>query len=92
VILFQLIVLTLAWASGSMMIAVGADRLFSRWIVGGISPQALPTLSFLISFLMALATGTSWGTMAILFPLILVPTYQASGGDEIIFYSVTAVS
>jgi len=39
---------------------------------------------------MALATGTSWGTMSILFPLILVPTYEASGGDAIIFYSVTA--
>ena len=38
---------------------------------------------------MALATGTSWGTMSILFPLILVPTWQASGGDDIIFYSVS---
>ena len=56
-----LIVLTLAWASGSIMLAVGADRLFSSWIVGGISPEALPTLSFLISLFMALATGTSWG-------------------------------
>jgi len=85
-----LIVLTLAWASGAIMIDVGADRLFSSWIVGGISPEALPTLSFVISFFMALATGTSWGTMSILFPLILVPTYDASGGDAIIFYSVTA--
>ena len=85
-----LIVLTLAWASGSIMIAVGCDRLFSRWIVGGINPEALPTMSFLISFLMALATGTSWGTMSILFPLILVPTYEASNGDALIFYAVTA--
>lgn len=85
-----LIVLTLAWASGSIMIDVGCDRLFSRWIVGGISPDALPTLSFVISFFMALATGTSWGTMSILFPLILVPTYEASGGDDITFYAVTA--
>jgi Na+/H+ antiporter NhaC len=54
-----LIVLTLAWASGGIMVAVGADRLFSRWIVGGISPEALPTLAFLISLFMALATGTS---------------------------------
>jgi Na+/H+ antiporter NhaC len=53
-----LIVLTLAWASGSIMVAVGADRLFSRWIVGGIAPEALPTLSFLISLFVALATGT----------------------------------
>jgi hypothetical protein len=85
-----LIVLTLAWASGSVMTDVGADRLFSRWIVGGVAPEALPTGSFLISFFMALATGTSWGTMSILFPLLLVPTYDASGGDPRIFYSVTA--
>lgn len=85
-----LIVLNLAWAVGAIMQDVGADRLFSRWIVGGIDPQVLPTLSFLISFIMALATGTSWGTMAILFPLLLVPTYDASNGDELIFYATVA--
>jgi hypothetical protein len=85
-----LIVLTLAWASGAIMRSVGADRLFSRWIVDDIEPETLPTLSFIISFFMALATGTSWGTMSILFPLILVPTYQATNGDELIFYAVTA--
>lgn len=50
-----LVVLTLAWASGSIMIAVGADRLFSRWIVNGVSAEMLPTLSFIISGFMALA-------------------------------------
>jgi len=84
------IVLTLAWASGALMNAVGCDRLFASWIVGGISPESLPTLSFLISLFMALATGTSWGTMSILFPLILVPTYISSEGDPLIFYSTVA--
>jgi hypothetical protein len=51
------IVLTLAWASGSLMSSVGCDRLFANWIVGGISPEALPTLSFLISLFMALAVS-----------------------------------
>lgn len=85
-----IIVLNLAWAVGSMMTTVGADRLFARWIVGGISAQSLPTISFVISFFMALATGSSWGTMSILFPMVLVPTYDAAGGDEIIFYATTA--
>ncbi len=49
------IVLTLAWASGSIMSSVGCDRLFASWIVGGINPEILPTLSFLISLFMALA-------------------------------------
>ncbi|CAB9507240.1 Inherit from COG: Na H antiporter [Seminavis robusta] len=85
-----LIVLTLAWASGAIMLAVGADRLFSQWITQGISPEAMPTVSFVISIFMALATGTSWGTMSILFPLICVPTYQVSNGDATIFYATVA--
>merc|ERR1711953_198150 len=84
-----LIVLTLAWATGSVMTAVGADRLFAKWIFG-LAPEALPTISFLISLLMALATGTSWGTMSILFPLVLVPTYTTANGDAEIFYAVVA--
>lgn len=84
------IVLTLAWASGSIMGAVGTDRLFAAWISDGVAPELLPTISFIISFFMALATGTSWGTMAIMFPLLLVPTYDASGGDPLIFYATIA--
>ena len=57
------IVLTLAWASGSIMGAIGTDRLFADFIADDVDPAALPTLSFVISFIMALATGTSWGTM-----------------------------
>ena len=57
-----LIILTLAWASGAVMVAVGADRLFASLIVGGLDPRVLPTITFLISMLIAVATGTSWGT------------------------------
>jgi hypothetical protein len=85
-----IIVLNLAWAVGSVMVTVGADRLFARWITGGISAESLPTLSFIISFFMALATGTSWGTMTILFPMVLLPTYITSNGDPTIFYATTA--
>ncbi|KAL3919403.1 MAG: hypothetical protein SGILL_003768 [Bacillariaceae sp.] len=89
-IFLALVVLTLAWASGAVMSAVGADRLFAAWIVNGVPPEWLPTMSFLVSVLMALATGTSWGTMSILFPLILLPTYISANGDPLIFYAVVA--
>jgi hypothetical protein len=85
-----LVILTLAWASGAIMVAVGADRLFAAWISEGLAPESLPTISFIISLFMALATGTSWGTMTILFPLLLLPTYNASNGDETIFYATVA--
>jgi Na+/H+ antiporter NhaC len=81
---------SLAWALGEIMVVIGTDRLIASWIMGGVDPQSLPTLSFVISFLMTIATGTSFGTMAIIFPLLLVPTYQASNGDPVIFYVTTA--
>jgi Na+/H+ antiporter NhaC len=86
-----LVVLTLAWSAGAMMTDVGAGRLFSDLIVNsGLPYTSLPSLSFIISLFMALATGSSWATMTIMFPLILVPTYVASNGDPIIFYATTA--
>lgn len=86
-----LVVLTLAWASGAIMKAVGLNRLFGAIITNpALNYQFLPTLSFVISVLIALATGTSWGTMTIMFPLIVVPSYEASNGDSNIFYGVIA--
>ncbi|CAB9515490.1 Inherit from COG: Na H antiporter [Seminavis robusta] len=76
-----LIVLTLAWATGDIMTTVGADS---------VAPEAMPTLAFVIAVIMALATGSSWSTMTILFPLIMVPTYRVAEGDELIFYATVA--
>ena len=73
------------------MTTIGVDRLFSSWITGGGIPyQILPMLAFLIAIFVGIATGTSWGTMAILFPLLLVPTYEASGGEPEIFYATVS--
>lgn len=54
------VVLTLAWASGALMKDVGCNRLFAAWILGGIDPEMLPTLSFLISLFMALAVSCGY--------------------------------
>jgi len=86
-----LIVLTLAWAVGHVMTDVGANRLFALIIVdNGLNPSTLPTLAYIISSFMALATGTSWGTMTIMFPLITGPTFTASNGNLNIFYATIA--
>jgi Na+/H+ antiporter NhaC len=86
-----LVVLTLAWASGAIMQAVGLNRLFGAIITNpALNYTSLPTLSFVISILIAFATGTSWGTMTIMFPLIVAPSYTASGGDPNIVYGVIA--
>jgi len=86
-----LVVLTLAWATGSIMTDVGAKRLFERWILdGNFNPGSLPTLSFVMGMLIASCTGTSWGTMAILFPILMEPTYVAADGSSRIFYATVS--
>jgi Na+/H+ antiporter NhaC len=46
-----------------------------------ISPVILPLVSFLIAGLVAFATGTSWGTMAILVPVCLPVAAAFVAGD-----------
>lgn len=85
-----IVVLILAWSIGHVMVDVGTDRLFTRLILNHIQPPMLPTLTFLISFIIGLSTGSAWGTMSMIFPLVLVPTYISTDGNERIFYAVTA--
>jgi len=86
-----LVCLTLAWATGAIMQAVGLDRFFGEILTNpALDYRMLPTITFIIAILIAFSTGTSWGTMVIMFPLVLVPSYNASGGDPVIFYGVTA--
>lgn len=86
-----LVCLTLAWATGEIMQAVGLDRFFGEILTNpNLDYRMLPTLTFVIAILIAFSTGTSWGTMTIMFPLVLVPSYNASNGEPVIFYGVTA--
>jgi Na+/H+ antiporter NhaC len=90
-VFLALVLLTLAWAFGAVTVAVGLDRFFSNLIVeGDLGAEWLPTISFIVSAFIAFATGSSWSTMTIMFPLLLVPTYIKSNGDPIIFYATTA--
>lgn len=62
-----------------------------------LSPQWIPALSFVFSAMIAFSTGSSWGTMAIIYPLILPASWHISmeaGMDTAsalpIFYNVVS--
>ncbi|CAM9782685.1 unnamed protein product, partial [Sphacelaria rigidula] len=46
-----------------------------------LDPAAYPTLTFVISVILSFLTGTSWGTMAIMFPLVIPAAHQAAPCD-----------
>jgi Na+/H+ antiporter NhaC len=75
-----IIVLVLAWSLSAVAASLGtADYLVA--LLGDAVPTALlPTLVFLLACAIAFATGTSWGTLGILMPLVVPLTWAIVGG------------
>lgn len=46
---------------------------------------AYPALTFVISAVLALVTGSSWGTMSIMFPLILPAAHYADPCNKVTY-------
>ena len=65
------LVLMLAWSVGKVMGDLAAGDFVATLVSGALPAWALPTVTFVLAAIMALATGTSWGTMAILFPVVV---------------------
>ncbi|MEE2902006.1 MAG: Na+/H+ antiporter NhaC family protein [Myxococcota bacterium] len=73
-----IMVLILAWSIGKVMDDLRAGNYVASVLAETLPAWTIPTLTFILAGLIALATGTSWGTMAILFPIVipLVATHQ----------------
>ncbi|MDE5418033.1 Na+/H+ antiporter NhaC family protein [Labilibaculum sp. DW002] len=70
--LTAILILVLAWALADITKDMHtADFISNTLIATNVSPYLLPSLTFILSALIAFSTGSSWGTMAILYPLIL---------------------
>jgi len=71
-------VLLLAWCIGTVCSDLHTADYVVSLISGLVSPVWLPVLTFVISATIALATGTSWGTMAILMALVIPICHELS--------------
>ncbi len=70
-ILFGLIVLVLAWSMSAVTADLNAKG-YLITILGDSLPVVLvPAIVFVLAAVTAFATGTSWGTMGILMPLVI---------------------
>ena len=86
------VVLTLAWSLGQVCTDLATAE-FLRQAVGPSLPGAfLPVAVFLVAAAVSFATGTSWGTMAILTPLAVPWALEAGVGDpQILSGTVAAI-
>lgn len=92
------LILTMAWSialvTKDMHTAEFVSNLLLQW---SLSPVLVPVLTFILAALIGFSTGTSWGTMAILYPLILPASWllcQQNGlttdATMPLFYNVVA--
>ncbi len=86
-----MVILTLAWGLSAVLDQIGTIEFLTSWLGDRLAPELLPTFVFLLSGTIAFATGSSWGTMAILMPLVMPLSWTVlSHGDiasSAIFYS-----
>jgi len=59
---------SIALVTNDMHTAEFVSQLLLQW---SVSPVLVPVITFVLAALIGFSTGTSWGTMAILYPLIL---------------------
>ena len=70
------IILTLAWSIGNICTDLQTADYVIALTKGFLSPHLIPVAAFLVAGLISLSTGTSWGTMAILLPIVIPIAYH----------------
>ncbi len=85
------LILTLAWAIGNICTDLQTASYVISKTQSILSPHLLPLFSFLIAGVIAFSTGTSWGTMAILTPIVIPLAYQLPMLDPNISDSLQSV-
>lgn len=91
-------ILVLAWSVALITEHLHTANFISNLLLeASVSPYLIPSLTFIIAALVSFSTGSSWGTMAILYPLVLPTGWILSqhqgleyGASLSIFYNVAA--
>ena len=81
-----MLILILAWTVGDAFTKCGTGIFISSALSDNLDPGAYPAVTFVISGILALVTGSSWGTMSIMFPLILPAAHYADPCNKRVFY------
>ncbi len=89
-----LLIVSFAYALNAATVQLGASQVIVDLFADGLNPNGLVAATFLIAALMSFATGTSWGTFALMMPLSLPLAYEFSGGEltSLVYQTVAAVA
>ena len=73
------VILILAWSLKGCCEDLGTGRFLTALLAEHIAPHWFPPLLFLVASVVSFATGTSWGTMAILIPTAIPIAFALDG-------------
>lgn len=86
-----MLVLTFAWMIGGLISELGTGELLGAMVESSSLPvELLPGVIFIVACIMAMATGTSWGSFGILIP-VAGEIIISLGETELLLPSVAAV-
>jgi len=96
--LTAVLILILAWSVALITQHMHTATFISNSMLEmSLSPYIVPAITFILAALVSFSTGSSWGTMAILYPLILPATWLITqdygleyDSSMLIFYNVVA--
>lgn len=90
-------ILILAWGLAHVTEDLHTADFLTQLLSENISPWILPAITFIVAALVAFSTGSSWGTMAILYPLMMPAAWSICQVAELdyeasldIFHNVVA--
>lgn len=69
--LFGMIILVLAWSLSDVTAELSTAKFLVTLFADSLPVALIPAIAFILAAITAFTTGTSWGTMAILMPLVI---------------------
>ena len=93
-VMAALLIVALAYSLNAVTTELGAADAIITNLADNLTPNSLVAITFLIAAAMSFATGTSWGTFALVMPLSLPLAFEYSGGEitPLISQTVAAVA
>jgi Na+/H+ antiporter NhaC len=92
-----LLILVFAWVLNGVIREMGTASYLVSLLQETLAPGWLPALVFALAALVSFSTGTSWGTMAIVMPLVVPVAVRltgmtvATGTDTVVVATIGAV-
>lgn len=93
-VMAALLIVALAYALNAVTAELGAAQYIIDRFAANLTPNSVVVLTFLISAGMSFATGTSWGTFALMMPVSLPLAFEFSQGEltPLVYQTVAAVA